>query len=97
MPAEAEPSPVSDIAALTTKLDSLRAGQDAEALSKALRSAITERELYKMYLSSLAEDEARAKVLLEVFDKVCTNNKCHSGVILTTTVRHRLLQSHKAT
>lgn len=90
VPVEAEPSPVGSIAALTTKLDSLRADQDAQALYKALRSAITERELYKMYLSSLVEDEARVKVLLEVFDKVCAKNKCYSGVILITTVRHRL-------
>ena len=79
MVTEAKPSLIGGLATLTAQLDSLCTDQDPEELSKALGSAFTERELYKMHLSFLAEDKERVKVLLEVFDKVCTSNKCHSA------------------
>ena len=70
---------IGGLATLTAQLDSLCADQDPEELSEALRSAFTERELYKIHLASLAEDRARAEVLLEVFDKARTSNECHSA------------------
>ena len=78
MPTEASASLTDGLANLTAKLGNLSADQDPHHLSDALRSAFTERELYDTYLSSVVEDEARAKVLLEVFNKVCTETKCHS-------------------
>jgi hypothetical protein len=80
---------------ILTELNNLCADQDPDKLSDALRSAFTKRELYKMYLSFLVEDQERVKVLLEVFDKVCTENTCHPGVILIITSRHRLSQPRK--
>lgn len=79
MPTEANASLIDGLATLTAKLDGLSADQDPGDLSNALMSAFTERELYKTYLSSVVEDEARVKALLEVFDKVRTATKCHSA------------------
>lgn len=62
---------IGDITTLTTRLDGLSADQNPEILSSTLKIAFTERELYKRYIYSLAEDTERAKALLEVFDKVC--------------------------
>ena len=69
---------IGGLTTLTARLDGLCTDQNPEDLSKTLRIAFTERELYKLYLSFLAADEKRAKALLEVFDKVCTGNVCHS-------------------
>ena len=69
---------VDSLATLTAKLDSLSADQAPGDLSNALRSAFTQRELYDTYLSSVVEDKARVKVLLEVFDKVRTETNCRS-------------------
>ena len=63
---------------LTAQLDGLCTDQNPEDLSKTLRIAFAERELYKLYLSFLVADERRAGAMLEVFDKVCTGNVCHS-------------------
>ena len=78
MPTEASDSSIDGLAILTAKLDSLNVDQDADDLSDVLRSAFTECELYNTYLSSVVEDEAKVKVLLEVFDKVWTEIKRHS-------------------
>ena len=98
MVTEVKASLIGGLATLAAKLDSLCVDQDPEELSTALRSAFTERELYKVHISFLAEDKEKAKVLLEVFDKVCASNKCHSaGGIYLIIIRHRPLQLHKAT
>ena len=78
MPTGTNASLIDNLAILTTRLDSLSADQDPGDLSNTLRSAFTEPELYDTYLSSVVEDEARVKVLLEAFDKVCTETKHHS-------------------
>ena len=66
-----EASLIGGLTALTALLDSLRAEQDPIHLSKVLRSAFAERELCKVYLSFAGEDQEKARVLLEVFDKAC--------------------------
>ena len=66
----AQPSSINDLATFTIRLDGLRANQNPDDLSNALRAAFKERELYNMYISSLIRDPERARVLLEVFDKV---------------------------
>ena len=65
-PAEAKVSLIGSLPALTARLDGLSTDQDPADLSKALVSAITEREEYQMYLAFHTEDEKRSKVLLEV-------------------------------
>lgn len=72
MQTEAKASLIGGLATLTTHLGSLSVDQDPDDLCKALRSAFTERDLYKMYLSFLAEDGPRVQTLLEVFDKALT-------------------------
>lgn len=67
---EGKPSLIGGLAALTARLDGLRVDQNPHDLSKALKSALIEPVLYKIYLSFLVVDYARAKALLEVFDKV---------------------------
>jgi hypothetical protein len=74
MSMEAEGSMAGVPTTLTARLDGLRVDQSPDDLSNALRSAFTEPELYKIYISSLAVDQARAKLLLEVFDKVNSQN-----------------------
>ena len=69
---------ISGLTTLTARLDGLCTDQNPEDLSKTLRIAFTKRELYRLYINFLAPDERRAKVLLEVFDKVCPRNLCHS-------------------
>ena len=76
-PAEPKVSLIGCLPALTARLDDLRADQDPADLSKALISAFTEREGYKMHLAFLAEDETRSKALLEVFDKVFSDRMCN--------------------
>ena len=78
MPTETSDSSINGLAILTAKLDSLSVDQDPDDLSNILRSAFTDCELYNTYLSSVVEDEARVKVLVEVFDKVWTEIKRHS-------------------
>ena len=78
MPTGSRRSLIGDLTALKAQLDGLCADQSSEDLSRILRSAFTERGLYKLYITFLAADEKRAKALLEVFDKVCTGNVCHS-------------------
>lgn len=100
MSTDANPGlPIGGLASLFAQPDSLRAEQDPEYLSRALRSAFTEREPYEIYLSSILHDEARVKVLLEVFDKVCTGNKCHFvklfSVSLSGTGTHSPTKRHQ--
>ena len=71
MTTQARLSSISDFTALTAQLDELHTDQSPEDLSSILRTLFNEGELYNLYISFLAEDEKRAKVLLEVFDKVC--------------------------
>ena len=77
MSKETAVSLISGLPSLTAQLDGLHADQDPADLSKALISAFTEREGYKMHLAFLAEDETRSKALLEVFDKVCSDRMCN--------------------
>ena len=70
MPAEIQPSLSDDLMAFTARLDDLRADQNPDDLSNALRTAFKERELYNAYITSLVGDTKRVKALLEVFDKV---------------------------
>lgn len=65
-------SRIDDLAAFTAKLDGLRADQDPDDLSIALRAAFKRRKLYDSYVSTIVKDTERAKVLLEAFDKVCS-------------------------
>jgi len=74
MPTGTQPPLTGDVAALAARLDGLSPDQDPEDLSRTLRIAFEERELYKHYLSSLDGDVKRAKALLEVFDKVHPEN-----------------------
>lgn len=80
---EAKPSLISGLEILAAQLDSLSADKDPDGLCKALRSTFTKPEPYMIHLAFLAEDEAKAKVLLDVFDKVCTVDRHHFGVILS--------------
>ena len=59
-----------DLTTFTTQLDGLRADQNPDELSDALRAAFKQRELYDAYVSSLVTDTKRVRALLEVFDKV---------------------------
>ena len=61
---------IDDLIAFAARLDALRADQDPEDLSDALRTALKERQLYDVYFSFLLGGMERAKVLLDVFDKV---------------------------
>jgi hypothetical protein len=70
MSTEVRPSLAGDLTTFTTRLDGLRANQNPNDLSNALWAAFKQRELYNLYISSLARDTERAKGLLEVFDKV---------------------------
>jgi len=70
MPAEAQSSLIDELATFTTRLDALRTDQNPDDLSNALRAAFKERDLYDLYISSLAEDAERVRALLKVFDKV---------------------------
>ena len=70
VPIETEPLLSGALAAFTARLDGLCTDQSPEELSNALRAAFKERELYNFYAFSLVRDIERAKVLLEVFDKV---------------------------
>ena len=79
MPMEANgSSEAGALTVLTVRLGRLRLSQNPEDLSKTLRSAFTEPELYKTYLFSLVTDQMRAKALLEVFDKVSSRNRYRS-------------------
>jgi len=73
-------SSVGNVATLARRLDRLSTdkSKSPEDLSKTLEIVLEEHELYKSYLPSLAEDAKRAKALLEVFDKVRTENLCYS-------------------
>jgi hypothetical protein len=51
-------------------------GSKPNDLSNALWAAFKQRELYNLYISSLAGDTERAKGLLEVFDKVRSATTC---------------------
>ena len=97
MTTEARLSLISDLTALTARLDELCADQSPEDLSSTLRTLFNERELYKLYISFLAADEKRAKVLLEVFDKVCQGSACHSIAFLKVAVRYRFSQPRNPT
>jgi len=70
MPTEIRTSLSDDLTAFTARLDDLRADQNPDDLSNALRAAFKERELYNQYMSSVVGDKKRVKALLEVFDKV---------------------------
>ena len=70
MPTKIQPSLSDDLTAFTARLDDLRADQNPDDLSNALRAAFKERELYHQYMSSVVGDTMRVKALLEVFDKV---------------------------
>ena len=72
------PSLIAPLIALTAQLDGLCTDQNPEDLSTALRVALAKRDLYKMYVSFLVQDEKRAKALLEVFDKVYLRSTCYS-------------------
>ena len=72
------PSLIASLTALAAQLDGLRADQSPEDLSAALKIAFERRDLYKLYVSFLAQDEKRARALLEVFDKVRSGSVCHS-------------------
>ena len=78
MPMEVKASMISDLATLTARLDGLSPDQNPHDLLKTLKSALTDRALYRIFLSSLAADEARAKAFLEVFDKVGPRNSYRS-------------------
>ena len=67
---------VGDLTAFTARLDGLRADQNPDDLSNSLRAAFEDRELYNLCLSFLVADEKRAKILLEVFDKVRSDTHC---------------------
>ena len=64
------PSLIAPLIALTAQLDGLCTDQTPEELCTALKIAFEKRDLYKLYVSFLAQDEKRARALLEVFDKV---------------------------
>ena len=64
------PSLIAPLIALTAQLDGLCTDQNPESLSTALKTAFEKGDLYKLYVSFLAQDEKRARALLEVFDKV---------------------------
>jgi len=70
MPTKIQTSLSDDLAAFTARLDDLRADQNPDDLSKALRAAFKECELYDAYVTSLVGDTKRVKAILEVFDKV---------------------------
>ena len=70
MPTGAQSSSIDDLTTFTARLDALSPGQDPGDLSNTLRAVFKEHELYDVYVSSLVKDTERAKVLLEVFDKV---------------------------
>ncbi|KAF9780742.1 hypothetical protein BJ322DRAFT_279145 [Thelephora terrestris] len=72
IPTETEASSLSGLGILTAQLDGLNADMDPEDLAGVLNSAFAEDELYQRYISSVLDDEARAKALLEVFDKALT-------------------------
>ena len=76
---EEKVSLISPLVTLTTRLDGLCVDQDPDDLSEALRSAFTEPLLYDIYLSFLVADEARAKALFGVFDKVSPGNLYYSA------------------
>ena len=78
MPTETDASLLRGLDTLATRLDSLSTNENPEDLSRTLKSAFVERELYKKYLSFVVEDEARAKVFLEVFDKARLENTHYS-------------------
>ena len=59
MQTEAKASLVGGLGTLPAHLDSLFVDQDPDDLCKAPRPALTERDLYKMYLSSRAEASGR--------------------------------------
>ena len=69
---------IAPLIALTAQLDGLCIDQSPEDLSTSLKVAFEKRNLYELYVSSLAQDEKRAKALLEVFDKVRSGSVCHS-------------------
>lgn len=69
---EAKSSLINGLRILAAQLDSLSAGQDPDDLCKTLRSTFAKPEPYMIHLAFLAEDEAKAKVLLDVFDKALT-------------------------
>ena len=70
MSTEVQHSPIDDLTAFATQLGELRADQNPDDLSNALRAAFEQRGLYDAYISSLIRDSERVRVLLEVFDKV---------------------------
>lgn len=65
-----QPQLTDDVAALAARFDRLSTDHNPDYLSRALGTALEERELYERYLSYLDGDERRTKVLLEIFDKV---------------------------
>ena len=71
------PSLTAPLIALTAQLDGLCTDQSPEELSTALKTAFEKRDLYNLYVSSLAQDGKRARALLEVFDKVYSRSMCH--------------------
>lgn len=89
MPTGIQPSPSDDLKTFTARLDGLRTDQSSDDLSNALRAAFKERDLYKIYVSSLGGDPRRAKALLEVFDKVRPARILSHGLVLNTDARHR--------
>ena len=61
---------IDDLAPFASRLDGLRADQDPDDLSRALRDASDQDMLYNLYIFSLGGDTERMKALLEIFDKV---------------------------
>jgi hypothetical protein len=65
-----QPSLTGVLSTFTAQLDALHVDQSPDDLSNALRAAFEQRQLYHLYVFTLAGDLGRAKALLEVFDKV---------------------------
>ena len=56
MPEGVQPSPVGDLATFAVQLDRLRADQNSDVLSDALRAAFEQHELYEEYFFSLHQE-----------------------------------------
>ena len=59
-----QPSLTDALSTFTARLDGLRVDQSPDDLSNALRAAFKQRELYHLYVFTLAGDPGRAKALL---------------------------------
>lgn len=70
MSMEVRPSLIDDLTTFTAQLHGLRADQNPDDLSDALRAAFKQRKLYDLYVLSSVGNTERVMALLEVFDKV---------------------------